>query len=228
MLDTVSEYETPEGAVLRLRPAGVTARALAWLIDLAIRMAVLMGASIAASLLGGLGAGFYLIFIFLLDWFYNVFFEVKMGATPGKRRMGLAVVMDNGAPITWSASLLRNLLRVVDFLPMAYGFGLISSLFHGQSKRLGDIAAGTLVVYQNRIMDHDLAEALRNVDAVAAPRPLDYETQQALLAYAERAPALSPARRVELAEILQPLHTQQGEAAVHSTLAYARQVAGKA
>ena len=80
-----------------------------------------------------------------------VAFELgQHGATPGKRMYGLKVVMDNGLPVTPAASLARNLLRVADFLPFAFSGAIVSMLLRGDYKRLGDIAAGTLVVHETR------------------------------------------------------------------------------
>lgn len=227
MLDTVCTLETPEGASLRLRPAGPVVRAYAWSIDLLIRAVILLVIGMGIGMLGDLGTGIYLLVIFLLEWFYNVFFEVTRGATPGKRRMGLRVVHDNGTPIGWSGSLLRNLLRVVDFMPLFYSFGLLWSLFHPQAKRLGDLAAGTLVVYRADTADYRLPDALDDVQSQAVPVAVDYATQQALVGYAERASSLSDARRIELADMLEPLHGQRGNAAEERVLAYSRWVVGK-
>lgn len=224
-LDTVHQHVTPEGAVLRLRSAGAPVRGLAWALDLLIRIGIFVLISLLFSVFGKLGMGFYLIALFLLEWFYNVVFEVWRGATPGKKALGLQVVMENGTPLTWSASLLRNLLRVVDFLPLLYCFGFIWSLFHRQSQRLGDIAAGTLVVYQDQAPV--LAESKDTPKAVALPVTLDYVTQQAIMNFAERAPKLSQQRQIELAEMFEPLHHQHGEAAVKMLLSYAQGIAGR-
>ena len=72
------------------------------------------------------------------------------GASPGKRAMGLKVVMDSGLPVTLAASLTRNLLRAADFLPFGYGFAIVSVLVRADGKRLGDLAAATLVVHVAR------------------------------------------------------------------------------
>ena len=226
--DTVCTLETSEGAALQLRPAGPVVRAIAWSIDLLIRIAVLIVIGLIVSWLGDLGTGIYLLVFFLIDWFYNVFFELTRGATPGKHKMGLKVIHDNGTPIGWSASLLRNLLRVVDFLPFLYSLGLVWSLFHPQSKRLGDLAAGTLVVYRVDAEKYQLPATLDKVKSQTAPVALDYTIQQALIGFAERAPRLSEARRIELADLLEPVHGERGEAAHEKLLAYARWVAGKA
>src|SRR5258705_4965778 len=105
-----------------MRPAGLSARFCAFVIDLLIKIAVLYAALFVASILGGIGMAFWIILFFVLDWFYPVAFELgRAGATPGKRAMNLKVVMDNGLPITPAASITRNLLRVADFMPLAYG-----------------------------------------------------------------------------------------------------------
>lgn len=86
--------------------------------------------------------------LFLLEWFYPIIFEVyRQGQTPGKKVMAIKVLQDNGIPVGWPTSLIRNLLRAVDFLPMMYGFGVVSMLIARNFRRLGDLAAGTLVVY---------------------------------------------------------------------------------
>ena len=104
-----------------------------------------------AAFIGGIGIAFLLILFFALEWFYPVVFELTpSGATPGKRVFGLRVVMDNGLPVTAAASLTRNLLRVADFLPFGYGFAIVSMLLRRDCKRLGDIAAGTIVVHEPR------------------------------------------------------------------------------
>src|SRR5207245_2799826 len=109
-LDTLYTAETPEGIALSLRPAGVVARFYAFLIDLAVRGALLLASAIALTLLGRMGLALFLLLWFGFEWFYPVVFELmRSGATPGKKAMGLQVVMDTGLPVTPAASLLRNL-----------------------------------------------------------------------------------------------------------------------
>ncbi|HEY3475334.1 MAG TPA: RDD family protein, partial [Anaerolineales bacterium] len=80
-------------------------------------------------------------------WGYYIFFEMLWnGQSPGKRWVGLRVIRADGTPITLSESLIRNLARLVDFLPAAYGIGVVTMFIDRQSRRLGDLAAGTLVV----------------------------------------------------------------------------------
>jgi len=81
-------------------------------------------------------------------WGYYIFFEMLWnGQSPGKRWVGLRVIRTDGTPITLSESFIRNLTRFVDFLPAGYGIGILSMFLDKQSRRLGDLAAGTLVVH---------------------------------------------------------------------------------
>jgi uncharacterized RDD family membrane protein YckC len=199
VLDTVVASETPEGILLELRPAGLGARACAFAIDWIIRIAIVYAAMMVAIFLGGLGVAFLLILFFALEWFYPVAFELTAsGATPGKRIVGLKVVMDNGLPITPAASVTRNLLRAADFLPFGYGFAIASVLIRRDCKRLGDIAAATLVVHEPREIPRILVNA---VPAVTPVRPLAPEDQAALVALAARAPLLTAERLDELAAL---------------------------
>lgn len=199
VLDTAVAAETPEGILLELRPAGLSARFYALLIDWFIRLIAAYVVAIVTGFMGGFGVGFWLIFYFLLEWFYPVLFELsRSGATPGKRTVGIKVVMDDGLPITPAASLTRNLLRVADFLPFGFGAGLVSILLRRDCKRLGDLAAGTLVVHQPR---KPPAVRLDGVAPVAPALSLAPRDQAALVALAARAPTLTAERLDELAAI---------------------------
>ena len=200
--DTIRLNETPEGVDLGLRPAGPTVRALALAIDGGIRLLVYLALTPLAAF-AGLGAGMILITGFLLEWFYPVVFEIWTGATPGKRALGLLVVHDDGTPVGLPASLIRNLLRVIDFLPLFYGAGLVCTLADRDFRRLGDLAAGTLVVHAEDRMARPAALAAHR-DTAPRPPPagLSLTAAQAILAFDERAARLSAARRIELAETL--------------------------
>ncbi|MEJ1966912.1 MAG: RDD family protein [Gammaproteobacteria bacterium] len=129
VLDTVVTAETPEGILLELRPAGLSARFFAFLIDWLIRLAAIYAVALAVGFAGmnGIAAAVIAIFAFALEWFYPVAFELsRTGSSPGKRVFGLRVVMDNGLPVTPGASLTRNLLRFADFLPFFFGFAIVS------------------------------------------------------------------------------------------------------
>lgn len=210
-LDTRYQVETPEGIDLHLRPASLVPRALAFTIDLGIRGLILAAMYALLALLGQFGAGLGTILLFLVTWWYMVLFEVlNQGRSPGKQMMGLRVVHDDGTPIGWAASLTRNLLRFVDLLPFGYTLGIITSLNHPAFKRLGDIAAGTLVVYRDALPTRpQLPQAVPQ----SSPVPLKLDEQRALLGFAERGAMLSAARRTELADLLaDPLQAPAGQA----------------
>jgi uncharacterized RDD family membrane protein YckC len=192
--------ETPEGIDLILRPAGLLSRSVAFTIDLSIRGVLLAGLFFLLGSLGDFGNGLFVLSLFLITWGYMVLFEVlNQGRTPGKHIMGLRVIHDDGTPIGWSASLLRNLLRFVDMLPFGYTIGAFTCLQHPQFKRLGDIAAGTSVVYRDTLPPRpELPQATPLVCPVALTRA----EQMAVLAFAERQGTLSPARVHELAAIV--------------------------
>ncbi|SDS44095.1 Uncharacterized membrane protein YckC, RDD family [Pseudomonas sp. Z003-0.4C(8344-21)] len=203
-LDTRHQVETPEGIDLPLRPAGLPVRAVAFAIDLALRGVIMGVLFIALAFLGKLGMGLGSLLLFAISWWYMVLFEVlRQGRSPGKQWMGLRVVHDDGTPVGWSASLLRNLLRFVDLLPFGYFLGTLSCLHHSTFKRLGDIAAGTLVVYSERPLTRP---QLPEAEPRRTPVPLTLKEQRAVLSFAERQNDLSPARVNELAALLaQPL-----------------------
>ena len=177
------------------------ARSCAFVIDGIIRLAAIYAAGIAMAFLGGLGVAFWIIFIFALEWFYPVVFELRTAAaTPGKRVFGLRVVMDNGLPVTVAASVTRNLLRTADFLPFGYGFAFVSMLLRRDCKRLGDIAAATMVVHQ-REAERNARISISSVEPVVPVMSLSQEDQAGLIALAVRAPSLTSERVDELAAL---------------------------
>lgn len=228
-IDTLRVFETPEGVDLRLRLAGPVPRAMALAIDWLVRLGLyaVLTPLVAFS---GLGVGLVLLGLFLVEWFYPVLFELHSGATPGKRAMGLTVVHNDGTPVGPAASLLRNLLRAVDFLPLFYAAGLVSMLLDTDFRRLGDLTAGTLVVYAD---DERAPRGIPRRDPKAPPTAgLPVELQQALVDFAERSPHLSGARCAELAELaLQRLGSGtpplRGKAAVEHLLGIANWIAGR-
>jgi len=180
----------------------VTPRLYALLLDWMIRLFVMYAAWMAAAVMGGLGIAFALILLFALEWLYPVVFELTpSGATPGKRTFRLKVVMDNGLPVTAAASITRNVLRAADFLPFGYGFAIVSMLLRRDGKRLGDIAAGTIVVYDRGASAPSVVEG---VEPIAPAMPLAPADQAAVIALAARAPRLTPERLDELAALAAP------------------------
>jgi len=225
-LDTVVSAETPEGIMIELRPAGLMARFYAFTIDLLIRMMLLTVVAGVTDPMQGVGMAILLITMFAFEWLYPVLFELSSwAATPGKRVFGLTTVMDNGLPITPAASFTRNLLRVADFMPIAYGFGVISMLTRRDFKRLGDIAAATLVVYRPQ---QARKLALMNMEPVAPAIPLTLRDQSAIIALAVRAGEVTQERLDELAAIAAPVtgETGSGPAVTRRVLGVARWLLG--
>ncbi len=199
-LDTVVAVETPEGIVLELRPAGLIVRFYAFALDWSIRLSFLYAIAMVTVFMGGLGVAMWLILAFACEWLYPIIFELRRtGATPGKRVFRLKVVMDNGLPVTPAASITRNLLRTADFLPFGFGFAIVSMLLRRDYKRLGDIAAATLVVHEQRATTPGVLAA--DVPPLTPVIALPPRTQAALIALAARAPRLTAERVDELAAI---------------------------
>jgi uncharacterized RDD family membrane protein YckC len=141
--------ETPEGISVSVPLAGVGSRFAAASIDVCIQFALILAAFVvfgAFGVGGGASVGLLALSVFLVFFAYDVAFEVLAGGrTPGKRWTGLRVVLTSGQPVGFVASSIRNLLRVVDFLPSAYLVGIVSILVTTRNQRLGDLAAGTIV-----------------------------------------------------------------------------------
>lgn len=226
MLDTTRSIATPEGIELTLRLAGPVPRALAWLIDLLIRGAILIALSMTLGALWKFGYALWLLSAFLLEWLYPAVFEVMWrGATPGKRAMGVLVLNDDGTPVRWPAALTRNLLRTVDFLPAFYFLGFLAMVVNRDFKRLGDLAANTLVVYRE---PRPAAQQIPAASPVAPLRALSVNDQRAVLDFAERSPRLTPERASELAEIPRALvGTATGPVAVARLVGIANHLMGR-
>lgn len=202
-MDTVRSVETPEGVQLELRIAGPIARGLALGIDVMARGAVMGALAIPLSFLGESGMGILMICFFVLEWFYPVLFEIYFeGATPGKKALGLRVVRDDGTPVDWTASVLRNLLRFADGLPFGYQVGLASIMMSKDFKRLGDLAAGTVVIYADRVLPPAQLPAAKPRQVTVGLNPRE---QRAILDFAERAESWGPERSEELAGLLRPM-----------------------
>jgi uncharacterized RDD family membrane protein YckC len=228
MLDTTRRVATPEGIELTLHLAGPVPRAMARAIDLAIRIEIVFAVMLAALQFGAAGWGVVLLTAFFVEWLLPAWFEAAWrGQTPGKRAMGLTVLNDDGTPVRWAGALTRNLLRAVDFLPFLYGTGLVSMLMNRDFKRLGDLAAGTVVVYQPDKVDEK--KDIPASPAIAPPVALSLEEQRALLELAERSATLTQERFEELAELPTPLVGRlQGAGAAQRLLGMANHIAGRA
>jgi len=237
MLDTSEEIETPEGVDLVVVPAGIIVRCLAYLIDFSIRAIIFIVLAMLLGWLGDLGAGVLSIFVFLLEWLYPVVFEVFInGATPGKKLMKLRVIQEDGTPVRLSSSVIRNLLRVVDFLPLGYLAGLVTMVLSGNFRRLGDLAAETMVVYDDRVV-HDASvvqEDSADVYSISEhcqrrplPMPFKLFEQQAIIQFSQRAAGLSEARQLELANILSPIVKETNQQAVDALHEISNELIGR-
>ena len=147
---------TPEGVELELVLAGVGSRMVSSIVDELLKGAVLFALFIVAGSFGPDEGGFFLALLivaaFVVFWGYDVAFEtLASGRTPGKRVAGLRVVRLGGEPVGFVASAVRNLFRIVDMQPgFVYAVGALTVLFTERNQRLGDLAAGTLVVRERR------------------------------------------------------------------------------
>lgn len=154
---------TPEGIELDVALAGAGSRFAAAVLDALIQIALIYGVGLTMALITGFSLGPFvdtdtpapalILFAVWIAWFFLVFFGYDIlfetlgrGRTLGKRALGIRVVRVAGGPVGFVTSAVRNLLRLVDFLPVFYGVGIVSILVTQRNQRLGDLAAGTLVV----------------------------------------------------------------------------------
>lgn len=227
------QITTPEHTVIEYDLAGVGSRAIALLADYAAigLVTAAIGAGMIALVqrvphgLSGLLTqnsalayliGLYLLAEFLFVQFYFVLFEIFWnGMTPGKRLLRLRVISTSGRPVNFFASFIRNLLRWVDILPSGYLLGLILILSTRREQRLGDLAAGTVVVFDRGFRERSASggrrrrtvsrsaaepappvpEAAHRVAGLLSGRDLD-----AVQSFARRESKFSEARREQLAE----------------------------
>lgn len=205
---------TPEGVDLELTLAGVGSRCVARLIDQVLQTSVIIAVLLLADLAGrgggggaGVAAAGLVVVLFLVQFGYDVLFEtLASGRSPGKRWTGLRVVRVDGAPVGFVTSAVRNLLRVVDFLPGVYGVAIVAVLVSSRNQRLGDMAAATLVVREKRVAprpgnqdptwpDRGVGDGSRGWD-VSAVTPDELATVRRFL---ERRRGLTPGARERLA-----------------------------
>jgi uncharacterized RDD family membrane protein YckC len=198
-------FVTPEAVEVTMDLAGLGSRMIAALIDSAIQGAVLGALAFAivgleldetptAALL--LGALFLVVF-----GYFFAFEGMWAGRTPGKRAQRIRVVRTDGQPVGWAQVAVRNLLRLVDVLPTSYTVGALSILLTKRSQRLGDLAAGTVVV-RDQIAPAPRALMLPTAASIAgsgldatALRDAEYSVIRSFL---DRRSRLLPAARQQL------------------------------
>jgi len=231
-IETRYSLETPEQVELEFELAGPGSRFCAWLIDAALIGLMLVGLVVIAVALGAtvslvdgiesrasrLAWALVVIAAFVITTGYYILSEMLLrGQTWGKRSMKLRVIRDDATPITASESVVRNLIRIVDFLPVFYGLGGIICLVHPRHKRLGDLAAGTVVVKESEA-DYR-AHADRKAPVLTAESggtgPMNAELtpteRHALASFMARRQELMPEARYALAERLaKPLYQKYG------------------
>lgn len=192
--------ETPEGIILSMPLADPISRTVAFLIDLLLRGLLLFAIALLLSFLERLGVGIFYVFLFILWWGYYVIAETLMdGSSPGKKFMHLRVVNDDFTSISLPTSIIRNLLRVADFFPGLYGMAIISMLFSSSNKRLGDIAAQTVVISTRP--EHFRQITLQE-PALLPSVPFTQEEQHNIIEFARFCEVGSPDRTKEMAQHL--------------------------
>lgn len=206
------EVETPDHVVLRYDLAGAGNRGFAAALDFVIATVIALTAAIliiaagvatdAEFLVSGVG----LIVTMILIWAYFILLEwLWNGQTLGKRAFGLRVITEDGSPAPFTAVLIRNLVRLVDFLPAFYGLGVMVIVLSPKSQRLGDFAAGTYVVRAPRPRIDWFS--LRTVTPLgegraAETRKLPGEAQRLVREFVAREKELAPADRARVAAMI--------------------------
>lgn len=231
-LDTTTEVVTPENIAFEYQLAGPVRRLPAFVFDVFLYSSVLVMFAILGICAGILTFSdavlsiwifSFLVLWFVLGWFYGALFETFYnGVTPGKYICGLRVIGVNGRPLSGTQATLRNLLRVTDLAPYtALGqidfaiapamiiptglIGLATVILTRRMQRLGDLAAGTMVVVDEKSwrLPTTKVDDLRAI-ALASHIPADFVVHpsmaKTLAAYAERRAFLTPARRREIAK----------------------------
>lgn len=213
-LDDRLRITTPEGVALELVVAGIGSRFLAGLLDVAIQLVTLLIVVLTLSAIG-VGGGYVtavlIALVFVLLFGYPVLFEVfNQGRTPGKIAAGIRVVSVEGNAVSLSASLIRNLVRIVDgwlfVTVILFPIGFVAAFTTRHCQRLGDLAAGTVVV-RERFPNAGLIDA--RYMTVPTPADLTWDVGGVtsdevfvMRRYLERRAALPPHARMALAGTL--------------------------
>ena len=211
---------TPEHVPIRLEPAGAGSRFLATLIDFFIVSAVssVGGFLFGVTLSRGIAMALTITLNFVLTWGWHVFFEVrKQGRTPGKRALRLRVIDARGLPVSLYQSLVRNIVRAIDFAPAFYGFAALATMVTASRRRLGDLVADTLVVCDAQALTYKGQFASdRRHNTLRTPRVLrlvrhkiSLEEREFLLTLCLRADRMSPEARYDLMEEVANVYRQE-------------------
>jgi uncharacterized RDD family membrane protein YckC len=211
-MDRSIEIRTPESVAFEHQLAGVGSRFLAVVADMFLQTLAVIGFAFALNFVSTqqphlfaagrlmqnvfLGISIFILFTIVIGY-YMLFEAFWNGQTPGKRLLGIRVVRDGGYPIDFSASLIRNLIRVGEWSIGFYAIAAISALVSSENKRIGDFAAGTIVVRDARVM------APQAIAPEYAPTSVLSGEERALVhRFIERRSTLSQERRFEIASQL--------------------------
>ena len=226
--DTDLVVSTPERVSFDYQVAGLGTRAIAQLLDLLIVSVILIVVVLSGVFAGAVfGSNTIAGLIQLIGSFVVVFGyfwaseSIWSGQTIGKRAFHLRAIGDRGEPLTFMQAGIRNVVRIVDFLPYGYGVGFVVLFANGRGKRLGDLAAGTIVVKDSdfvslwQLPTGDPSPPGSEGGAVQAPytpasvaeqtlRRIDPDLRRFVSSYARRRSELSLDVRVQLASLVQP------------------------
>jgi len=217
-MDRNLDVRTPESIVFSYELAGLGSRFLALVLDILLQagvfLALVFGLGLAAArivpgrnvlspdvekIAGAVAIALVVIVVFLLFFGYFIVFETFWnGQTPGKRALGIRVVRDGGYPVDFGAALVRNLIRVGELAFGFYAMSAVSMLVSAENKRLGDIAAGTIVVRDARLAIPKSSTA-QSEPHYEATRYLSGEERALVRRFLERRQTLSSQRRRVLA-----------------------------
>lgn len=217
-MDRTLDIRTPESIELRYELAGIGSRFLAVAIDLVLQLIMMalivwgfywIGSHAPKntthapdSLATNIGIALIIFIIFVVFFGYFILFEAFWnGQTPGKKALGIRAVRDGGYPIDFTASLVRNLIRVGEMIFGFYAIACVVAVFSPMNKRVGDLAAGTVVVRESK-MDSPTAflKEMREEPVYASTAYVSGEERALIKRFLERREALSAHRRAELAE----------------------------
>jgi len=218
-MDRNLDVRTPESVALTYQLAGLGSRFLAVAIDLLLQLAILLtlfgGLLLAASriepaakhvvasgsekIVEAIAIALLVAVVFAIFFGYFIVFETFWnGQTPGKKAIGIRVVRDGGYPVDFGAALVRNLIRVGEMAIGSYVLSAVSMLLSAENKRLGDFAAGTIVVRDERLALPEIP-ANEAEPVYSATRYLSGEERSLIKRFLDRRDELAPERRSELA-----------------------------
>jgi uncharacterized RDD family membrane protein YckC len=205
------ELATPERVSMSLPVAGIGYRSLAYLVDLTLLLTFWVLCYFVYALTGpdvlklvgdmsSVARVASVLGLFFFQWMYWTASEVLWrGQTPGKRLLRIRVVRTDGSPVGVFESAVRNLMRVIDFLPVFYGVGVIAMLVDSKHRRLGDLAAGTVALREEKI---DLSSYASAAPAPVTGRPLTPQEHELVRQLNDRFESHEPDARLRLSRQL--------------------------